>query len=231
MKLFWSIIFLFFTSVATAQDSIGNKYAIKIISNEQEYVKSITNKPGFEMVDLKKAVPGIVTELRYASNNNFTGQKIYPPPNTTYLRRKAASLLAVVQKKLKLKGMGLKIFDAYRPYAATKLIWELVKDERYAANPEKGSHHNRGIAVDLTIIDLNTKKELDMGTGFDNFSDSAHHDFKALPDTILKNRLLLRNIMEQNGFKAMETEWWHYALLNPGKYELLDLSFEQLKKI
>lgn len=111
------------------------------------------------------------------------------------------------------------------------MMWELVKDDRYAADPKKGSGHNRGIAVDLTIIDLKTKEELAMGTGFDNFTDSAHHDFSALPVDVLQNRLLLKNTMEKYGFKALETEWWHYALPNSSEYELLDLSFDDLKKL
>jgi len=127
--------------------------------------------------------------------------------------------------------MGIKIWDAYRPYSVTEKMWELVKDDRYAADPKFGSGHNRGIAVDLTIIDLSTGKELDMGTGFDNFSDTAHHDFKNLPANVLQNRLVLRSVMEKHGFKALETEWWHYYFINGKDYELLDIPFEELYRI
>ncbi|MEO8404300.1 MAG: M15 family metallopeptidase, partial [Chitinophagaceae bacterium] len=106
---------------------------------------------------------------------------------------------------------------------------ELVKDERYVANPAKGSGHNRGIAVDLTIIDLKTGKELDMGTGFDNFTDSAHQSFQLLPEKVLANRKLLRSVMEKYGFKVLETEWWHYYLADGAKFEVLDISFRNLK--
>ena len=105
-----------------------------------------------------------------------------------------------------------------------------MNDERYVADPKKGSGHNRGIAVDLTIIDLKTKKELDMGTGFDNFTDSAHHDFTALAPTILANRKLLKETMEKYGFKLFETEWWHYSRPDPEKYEVLDLDIAKGKK-
>ena len=88
-------------------------------------------------------------------------------------------------------------------------MWEPIKDERYVADPKKGSGHNRGIAVDLTLINLKTKEELPMGTGFDNFSDTAHQTFTALPEQILQNRNLFKNFMEKYGFKALETEWWH----------------------
>ena len=105
-----------------------------------------------------------------------------------------------------------------------------MKDERYVAHPAKGSGHNRGIAVDLTIIKLSTGKELEMGTGFDNFSDTAHHTFTALSAEILQNRNLLRNLMEKYGFKIYPEEWWHYSLPDAAKYEILDLEFKKLKK-
>ena len=96
------------------------------------------------------------------------------------------------------------------------------------ANPAKGSGHNRGIAVDLTIVDLQTKKELDMGTGFDNFSDTAHHSFTSLPKQVLQNRKLLRDEMVAQGFVPLDTEWWHYALPNAGRYPLLNIPFKKL---
>ena len=136
-----------------------------------------------------------------------------------------------VQKKLNEKGYGLKIWDAYRPYSVTVKMWEHVLDENYAANPKFGSGHNRGVAVDLTIIDLETNKELNMGTRFDNFSDTAHITFRALPDSVKQNRLLLQKVMKENGFKVLETEWWHFYLPDAKKYDLLDLSFKQLEKL
>ena len=96
------------------------------------------------------------------------------------------------------------------------------------ANPARGSYHNRGSAVDLTIIDLRTGKELNMGTGFDNFTDSAHHSFKNLPEEILKNRILLKSVMEKHGFKALETEWWHYTFQSDIKFDVMDIPFYKL---
>ncbi|HRF25637.1 MAG TPA: M15 family metallopeptidase, partial [Chitinophagaceae bacterium] len=103
-------------------------------------------------------------------------------------------------------------------------------DERYVANPANGSGHNRGTSLDLTIIYLENGQELNMGTGFDNFTDTAHHSFTNLPESILQNRMLLKSLMEQNGFKALETEWWHYSLPNSKQYELLNLSFKKLSR-
>jgi len=153
-----------------------------------------------------------------------------PKTNDTYLRLPAAKALLKVQQELNKKGLGLKIFDAYRPYSVTKKFWELVHDERYVANPKKGSGHNRGIAVDLTIIDLKTDKELNMGTGFDNFTDSAHQDFAALPKDVLANRQMLKETVEKYGFNLLATEWWHYSWPNPEKFEILDLDISKGRK-
>ncbi|RYY97935.1 MAG: peptidase M15 [Chitinophagaceae bacterium] len=118
-----------------------------------------------------------------------------------------------------------KIWDAYRPHAATRLMWELVHDERYVANPAKGSGHNRGLAVDLTLMDSRTGRELDMGTGFDNFTDTAHADYSNLPPAVLANRLKLRRAMEAEGFTVLATEWWHFYWPNDRNYEVMDLGF------
>ena len=220
----------------------ANKYGLAVVKTSSQYLHTIFNDTSeFEilpqsgstkrMVELKSIIPDIVYELRYASKNNFMSRRMYPAKTrNTYMRLKAALALQLVQNKLKPQGYGLKIWDAYRPYSVTEKFWDLVKDERYVANPAKGSGHNRGIAVDLTIIELATGKELDMGTDFDNFSDTAHHSYTNLSAEVLRNRKLLRDAMEGAGFVFFESEWWHYSLPNPSKYELLDLSFALLKK-
>ncbi len=119
---------------------------------------------------------------------------------TTYFRKPAYRALDSVNSVLANRGLVLVIFDAYRPYSVTEDLWNNVKDERYAANPAKGSGHNRGIAVDLTLADLKTHELLPMPTGFDNFSDSAHQDFKGLDAEGIANRELLRQAMEKYGF-------------------------------
>jgi D-alanyl-D-alanine dipeptidase len=140
-----------------------------------------------------------------------------------------ARALARVQQELNEKNLSLKIWDVYRPYNVTEKMWEMIKDERYVADPKKGSGHNRGIAVDLTIIDRPTGKELDMGTGFDNFTDTTHQDLKNLSPGILDNRALLKTVMEKNGFVALETEWWHFFWNSPD-FELLDIDPKKFKK-
>lgn len=194
----------------------------------QQQVKKDSTK---RMIELKTMIPGIVYDLRYSDTNNFMKRAMYPvKTNLTYLRLPAAQALKKVQEELNKKGYGLKIYDAYRPYAVTVKFWELVKDERYVANPSRGSGHNRGVAVDLTIVHRQTGKELDMGTGFDNFSDTAHHSFTKLSKEVQLNRDLLKSTMSKYGFTPYTDEWWHYSIPNSGKYEILDIDFKKLKK-
>jgi D-alanyl-D-alanine dipeptidase len=201
---------------------------VKVIRKSRAYWQSVTADSLQRMVELKSIIPDIEYDLRYGTPDNFTGKKLYKSSQYTFLRQPAARGLSRVNAELEKKGLGLKIFDAYRPYHATKLMWKIVHDERYVANPSKGSGHNRGLAVDLTLIDLETGNELDMGTGFDNFTDSAHHTFQKLPHTILENRKLLRKTMEASGFKALDTEWWHYSWPNDRNYEVMDIDFKKL---
>lgn len=229
--LIYGIVFMLITPAAFAQDSLLNKYGLWVIKDIKQLQKTITHDAGKAMSDIKKAIPGLQLDLRYAGTNNFMHEKLYPPIRTTYLRKAAVDKLTKVQIDLQEKELGLKVFDAYRPYSVTEKLWEPVQDDRYAADPKKGSGHNRGIAVDLTIISLQSNKELNMGTGFDNFSDTAHQSFVNLPDTVLQNRKLLRSIMEKYGFIALDTEWWHYYLPNAKDFELMDISFKKLSTL
>jgi len=212
-----------------AQDSIYTRPPVT--SDWDAYKKQVKKDSLKKMVELKTMIQGIVYDLRYASTNNFMHRLMYPAgTNETFMRIAAVIALKKIQAELKVMGFGLKIFDAYRPFSVTVKFWELVHDERYVANPSKGSGHNRGIAVDLTISNLKSGKELDMGTGFDNFTDTAHHSFSNLREEVLQNRELLRSTMEKYGFKAFDTEWWHYFLPGGDKYEILDIDFKKLKK-
>lgn len=213
-----------------AQDTSLNKYGLWVIKTAGQFNATVLNDSNKRMTDIKE-ITNIVLDIRYATRNNFMHKKLYPSITTTYLRLPAVKALRHIQSELNKMDLGLKIYDAYRPYSITEKMWEPIKDERYVADPKKGSGHNRGIAVDLTIINLLTKEELPMGTGYDNFTDSAHQTFTALPKEIIKNRMLLKGLMEKHGFKLFDTEWWHFSLPNPREYEILDLSFKKLGKI
>lgn len=212
-----------------AQDSAYTRPPL--VNKLEDYRRQVKLDSSKQLAELKQLIPGIVYDLRYATVNNFMKRLMYPAgTRVTFLRLPAARALARVQEELRARGIGLKIYDAYRPYAVTVRFWELVKDERYVANPARGSGHNRGTAVDLTLINLQTGRELPMGTAFDNFSDTAHHSFLQLPEEVLQNRALLKSTMEKNGFKALDTEWWHYSLPDASRYEILDFDFRKLKK-
>jgi zinc D-Ala-D-Ala dipeptidase len=224
-----AFLFFFHELPAKAQQTTVSSYGVPVLNKFTEYQLSVRNDSAKKMVELLKFIPRIVYDLRYATTNNFMHRQMYiPAPRHTFLRLPAARALAAVQKELNSKGYGLKVFDAYRPYSVTVSFWELIKDERYVANPGKGSGHNRGLAVDVTIIKLKDHCELEMGTGFDNFSDTAHHDFGNLPQAVLLNRKLLKETMEKYGFTKLETEWWHYFWTNDRNYEVLDISFDEL---
>ncbi len=227
-----SVLFIFSTLLLlklAAQDSSYTRPPVT--SNWDEYKKQVKKDSLKKMVELKSMIPGIVYDLRYATTNNFMHRKMYPAEtNQTFMRLPAANALKKVQQELNAMGYGIKVFDAYRPFSVTVKFWELVHDERYVANPSKGSGHNRGLAIDLTIINIKTGKELNMGTGFDNFTDTAHHSFTKLSEEVLQNRNLLKSTMEKFGFKLFESEWWHYFLPGSDKYEILDIDLKKLNK-
>ncbi len=210
-----------------------SKYGVPVIKDIGMYNNTVKADSNKQMVELKTLAPGIMYDLKYATDKNFMRRNMYPGKTTyTFMRLPAAKALAAVQKELNEKGMGLKVFDAYRPYSITEKFWELVLNEKYVADPKKGSGHNRGIAVDLTIIYNHNGKELQMPTGFDNFSDTAHHTFMAIPFEALQNRKILRDVMEKHGFKMFETEWWHYSWPDEKNYfECMDIPFAEFKNL
>ncbi len=179
-----------------------------------------------DLVDLQKEVPDLVLDIRYATTNNFMKQAVYPVAKC-YLRRTSAHKLTAVQKELKTKSLGLKIFDGYRPLSAQRKLWAIVPDERYVANPAKGSRHNRGAAVDVTLIDKKGK-ELVMPTPYDDFTEKAHRTYKDLPAEAIKNRQLLEDVMKKHGFTGLDTEWWHFDDVDWKNYEILDVDFDKL---
>jgi len=202
-----------------------------VINNVATYLNSIKSDSTKSLVSLQRFIPQLVVELKYATKNNFTHQVLYENASA-YARLPVAEAMKKINVKLTQKGLGLKVFDAYRPYEITKKMWKVVHDERYTANPANGSGHNRGTSVDVTLVNLLTGEELEMPTAFDDFSIKAHHNYMKLPQEIIKNRELLKKTMEEFGFVSLRTEWWHYSLPNAAsRFELLDLSFTQLKAL
>lgn len=185
-----------------------------------------------ELVRVKDIIPDAVIDLKYSDTNNFTHTKLYSA-NESYLLLEAAIKLKLVQDSLRKirthygverpKGLGVKIWDGYRPRSVQYLMWSILPNPTYVANPESGSVHNRGGAIDLTLIDFATGEELLMPTEFDSFEDKAAHDYPYLPAEAVYNRGFLKSIMVNvGGFDFYQNEWWHYQIPNAKNYELLD---------
>ena len=181
------------------------------------------------LVDLVTLDPAFKLDIRYATANNFTGRILYPQARA-FLRREAAQALLGALGELKAAGFGLLIFDGYRPFRITRLMWDVTPRSKrnYVANPKDGSRHNRGCAVDLSLYVLATGKPVTMPSDFDDFSARAHHDFMQAPAEAIANRTLLRDTMQAHGFYAMGNEWWHYDFKDWKQFPLLDVGFGDL---
>jgi D-alanyl-D-alanine dipeptidase len=173
-----------------------------------------------EYVLVKKYIPDIYVELRYATENNFTGVKIYDFTEA-YLRYGTVKKLAQVQKELKQQGYSLKIWDAYRPFEAQQKLWEVYPDPNYVANPANGmKKHNLGGTVDITMVAADGTV-ISMPTEFDDFSLKADRDYSDIEDEeAVKNVMILQNAMENNGFTGYQGEWWDYS--DTDEYEAVD---------
>jgi D-alanyl-D-alanine dipeptidase len=166
-----------------------------------------------------KAEDGYVIDIKYATTDNFVKVVIYPC-GRFFLRPEVARALDEVKKEMEPQGYKLKLFDGYRPRPAQQILWNKVPNPDYVAPPAEGSMHNRGVAIDLTITDMNGK-EIDMGTHYDFFGPEAHQDYTNLPEAVLWNRLKLKSAMEAHGFQPIRTEWWHFSY-SKGSYPLDD---------
>lgn len=172
------------------------------------------------MVDVQSLNPRIRIDIRYATADNFMKEKMYPAARCL-LRREVAEKLSRVQESLEKRGLGLKIFDGYRPLSVQKKMWAKFPLDGYVANPANGSNHNRGAAVDLTLVDAEGK-ELPMPSAYDEFSERAHRDYAGGTEAERANRLILQEEMAKEGFVGLRTEWWHFDDAEAKSHPLLD---------
>ena len=214
-------------TMTTIAVNAQNKYGLTA-TTMQGYQASVKINSNKELINLEKFVPGLVLDIRYATTNNFTGEKIYNLARA-YARKPVAEALKKIQAELKKQGLGIKIYDAYRPYKATVKFYEVYHDTTYVASPYRGSRHNRGCALDLTAINLKTGEELKMPTGYDSFQKAAWPTTPVADPEIRNNRTLLINVMEKHGFKVNGSEWWHFDFIGWKNYEVLDIDFEELE--
>lgn len=173
----------------------------------------------------------IVIDMPYATENNFTKKILYSAP-VCYVHRDLIEPLRAIQAELRNYGFGLKVWDAYRPPSVQRLMWDLVPDERYVSNPHKeGGRHTRGIAIDVTLVDLKTGQEVEMPTGFDDFSLAARADAPVESCVAFSNRTMLHDVMSKHGFTVNPDEWWHFNFKNWQSYPVLNHSIEELVEL
>lgn len=209
--------------------SDSNPYQLPITQTKDSYLQKVSENPQMQMIDLGKSIKGIVLDIRYATTNNFTGEIIYAAPKA-FVRRLVAEAVQKIQDSLLYYRLSLKIYDAYRPYAATLKFFKVYPDTSFVANPRQGSRHNRGCAIDVTLVERVTEKEIPMPTAFDDFSIKANPEYANLPDTVIANRKFLFGIMAYFGFKPIASEWWHFDFNGWENYPLMDLTFEELER-
>jgi zinc D-Ala-D-Ala dipeptidase len=189
-----------------------------------------TYKSG-NLTDLNLAAPQLAFDIRYATADNFMGRPLYKSARA-FLVRPAAEALIAAAKLAKNGGYGITIYDAYRPLSVTKAMWNATPRHlrNYVANPAKGSKHNRGAAVDVTLHDAKTNTPVPMPTDFDDFSKKAHRDYIGAPAEAIANRARLERYMIAAGFRPMSNEWWHFDFIGWEKFPILDVQFEDLDR-
>ena len=196
----------------------GRQPASVVIQQDTIKIADVPDYDTLQWKELKEA-DGYVIDIKYATTDNFVKSVIYPC-GRFFLRPVVASALNKVRADLKSQGYKLKLFDGYRPRPAQQILWDKVPNPDYVAPPSEGSMHNRGVAIDLTLADLQGK-ELDMGTPYDFFGKEAHTDYTNLSPDVLKRRQLLQSAMIAHGFQPIRTEWWHFSFAS-GSYPLDD---------
>jgi D-alanyl-D-alanine dipeptidase len=197
LKFFFFVGFLFWNISLNAQN--------------ESYESSVKQEiPDTTFVNLKDFSKDFIYDMKYATEDNFLKAKVYDCAECV-LRMKTVQALIAANNDFKKKGFKIKLYDCYRPLSIQKRMWEIVSNPKYVADPKKGSIHNRGGAVDISIVDSNGK-EVDMGTPFDFFGIEASHNYENLSKEVKSNRKFLKKIMIKNGFNSFDSEWWHYNL-------------------
>jgi D-alanyl-D-alanine dipeptidase len=182
-----------------------------------------------ELVEIIGLDPTIRLDIRYATKNNFLGRKVYKQARA-FLQRPAAEALARASAALRRQGYGLIVFDGYRPWSVTKVFWDSTPAEKreFVADPAKGSRHNRGCAVDLTMFDLKTGEEVRMPGSYDEMTERSHINYQCATPEARRLRDTLRAAMEAEGFSVYEAEWWHYDYKDWRQYPILNIGFKEI---
>ncbi len=183
-----------------------------------------------ELVEIVKLDNTIKLDIRYATKNNFLGRPVYKQARA-FLQRPAAEALVRVNQALRKGGFGIVVFDGYRPWSVTRLFWDATPADKriFVADPSKGSRHNRGCAVDLSLFDLKTAQLVKMPSDYDEMTERAHINYVCAPEEAKRLRDTLRSAMEAEGFAVYEPEWWHYDYRDWKEYPILDINFSEIR--
>jgi zinc D-Ala-D-Ala dipeptidase len=183
-----------------------------------------------DLVELVRIDPTFHLDIRYATSNNFVGRPVYKEARA-FLQKPAAEALVRVNQNLKPRGYGLVIFDGYRPWSVTKLFWDITPGDKkiFVADPKKGSRHNRGCAVDLSLFDLETGKEVTMPGSYDEMTERSDISYSGGTEEQRRLRDLLRSAMEGEGFTVYDPEWWHYDYKDWNEYPIMNIDFSEIK--
>ncbi|MDO8966890.1 M15 family metallopeptidase [Algoriphagus sp.] len=227
-KIAFAIAVLLFLNRGVFGQS-SNSYGLEILTSLEEYRQTVALDSNKRFVRIVDYLPNVIMDIKYAGKENVFYTQLYPR-EIAICRLPVAKALAEVQKELNEQNLGLKIYDGYRPYSITVKMFEILPDTVYMGLPWQGSKHNRGIALDLTLVDLETGQELKMPTPFDALVYASHPEFMKLPEVAIRNRELLKGTMKKHGFTVDPVEWWHYNYIDNRVYELLDISIDELEK-
>ena len=234
LRMFYLGCLLFLLVPLSAQDSglkmPVSKYGLPVVKGAKVYQKIVELNPDNQLVDLRDIIPDAIFDVRYATANNLIGRPLYPTPDV-FMRRPAAMALRKVHENLKQLGFGLVLHDGYRPYEITVLFYEEIKDTTYVADPHKGSRHNRGMAIDLSMYDLKTGKTVVMPSGYDETTVRAHHDYMEGEQEALTNRQILKDAMLDVGFEIYPYEWWHYDFTGWQECYTYDIWHKKIAKV
>lgn len=183
-----------------------------------------------DLVEVNDVDPALALEIRYSTPDNFTKKQVYTQARA-FLQRPAAEALKRAHERVQKQGYGMIVYDGYRPWSVTKFFWDITPQEKkdYVGDPAKGSRHNRGCAVDLTLCDLATSKPVVMPTDYDDFTTRAHARYEGVTGAPRKHRDILREAMEAEGYKVLDEEWWHFDYKEWKKYPIMNVRFEELE--
>ncbi|QJX45651.1 M15 family metallopeptidase [Hymenobacter taeanensis] len=205
-----------------------SSYGLSVITSVEEYQQLVQTRAGQRLVDLTERIPSLVLDIRYATPDNLLGEAVYSEARA-FLREPVADALAQVQESLKARGLGLCVYDAYRPYSVTVRMYEQIQDEDFAAPPWRGSRHNRGCSVDVGLVKLSNGERVPLPTDFDEITPAARSRYGDLPAHVMLNRSILLATMHYYGFVNYPGEWWHFDHERWPEFDLLDLPFAAVK--